>query len=526
MPRTLPVTPIIVGPSQLQEPYKKANNSYDPAAIGRFGFKTPGDMRSFLRSDSGKIALSIILEQAMQQKQDEQREQLALQEQLRRRQQLLALLLGAFLHKKAAASELRQAISEQIKHLKELTNKPKANTSASKEYYSAMENSYRSSLDALQSVIDEKTQAAEQLDKDIEQLLQEQESLESKHQIFDDSLSDITSLDQPALEQLIDESSTVLDDYMTNIQTLLEEDKVSEAQELLQKHNAHVAKRAAAEDMLALKKMKPLTAQASGLSSDDITASIQTNDRPQYYDQEGQATQDPLQIAYIVPQHLQLELRQQTQMNAKGENVQTLYLVPSGRLGPGESIDNLSPEEKSTAQKTFDRHQPQITSVLKTVQDIKAKERAAFEARSKPVLQADQKQQAELAELQNQKRGLESELAQLENLMQPRPKPSPSKTAETTNSYRQVLHSLKVMRLKAPEKEEVQQLKKEIQGMCPETEKRNIPKLKAGQVISKEQMQRILSLLGSSSGTLTEINQPRFSSTAPSPFSTVPKPGK
>ena len=462
--------------------HKNHTKSFDPKDIGLYGFKSPKDFEAFLRTSNGKITMAIIADVIKEQLMQQQQQELEYQRLLSRRIAMISLMLLGLAYKKHAHAKWIDAAYERIKRINELN----ANSQKqAKNQYKEVIDAYQEGLNSLQKSMRQTEEEANQVENELNALAKDQEHMERQHNAFDKALEDVFDAPVETLQQEMETVDGELNDVMEEIQSLLENGQEDEAREKLALHNAKVARRAAAQEMLDLKS---------------------NESKFNYYDENGASVSDANAHSYVVPNEMQL---------VRDPNTDEFLLLKAGTLTEDSSFDSLPEEVKESGKKEFARREPEIRSVRSTVNQKKELECKAFEERCKPVVERSEYLQEKIVQQKNLQLGLQAELAQIQSLQQqhsPTPKAQPSIGAtnspntankDTTSTYR---HLLQLMQLK-PTSEQVHRLEDQIKSdrgadLTPQ-EKRELQEIKPGQRILPGQMEKIMNLLANTGATVT-----------------------
>ena len=485
------------------KPQDLSSIPFDAKDLGRFGFKNPGEMQAFLKTDTGKIAQSIIGEVIQAELMKKQQQQLDYQSLLHRLRHRIAALLIGLAYKNKAHARLVQAATDRIEIVKK-NNNHSTQTTAKKEQQASIK-AYEKSLDAMHeamTIIDKEAIAVEDT---LFVLAKDQERMEYGHNLFDKSLDELLNIHEDELQKIIHTTPDILRSIMDEIQTHIEENQDDKAMELRAKHNALVAKNAAAQEVLCFKR--------------------QTSEF-RFYDADGNAVQtnnnQQAQPHFAIPAKMNLILVR-TQNNE-------LALLSPDLVNNGKIAANTPPDAINAGKKAFATLEPEILAVHASIAKKKQAECQRFDERCKPVVARVEELQKMIITIGDKSHAIQTELSKLKSLQtSPRPQPdakAPMSAMQSspTQSYR---HLLRLMQLN-PTKEQVHRFEDTITRDCDNNlspaEKKELQSIKPGQTIMPSQMARIMELLANTGTSVTQQQQEVRS--APTPMQTVPSPLK
>ncbi|KTD48278.1 hypothetical protein [Legionella quateirensis] len=352
-----------------------SNEDYRPTInLGRFGLKTPEDVKKFLHSPAGEAVIGEIGAEIALEKAIEEERQFEQQQQRLLMSRIQALLFLWFLDKKAHASDkIKEIVMQQNEQAIERAKTPVPETKSA-----AIDKSIKSvdtSLANYSSAL-EKIEAKEKvLDQKMEQLEAEKSLMEEKYNIFDynmnifeQSLDDNPDLSPEEIQQKLidlDAQAIALDD---EIQKLIEMDRDEEAYALREVWKGLSSQVGAYNDMLDVHRNEKYYVNADG----DTVSS---------------------------PKEAELTLNANQKL-VKDENGQ-LHLIKS--TDDWEKIKE-DPEAKAAARKGYEaiKQNPDAMSVKKLIQHNKGLENDFHSQRVQEVVALKQETQAQKTLINNE----------------------------------------------------------------------------------------------------------------------------
>lgn len=521
-------------PNQLEQLLKINNAEEDkkkPDSIGRIGLKTGNDVSKFIKSAAGKTVEKIIHDildniKAMQEK--ERQRQIDRQLMMRR---IKGLLLLAFLYKKHARAdsrlhhlyqeEIKRIINEGKKAYKAGYNSVVSPQAAVSEINAIYALAGKIASNALDQKLKEAALVEKQLRAELDAIQRHQDSIQHRYAVFDTHIN-------------------ALDNHYDGLADLSEEDQISEMERriteinnAIQEHTTAMQKAILAnKDVILVQRMPELNGLfIQRVDMLDMLAMLK-NERA-LFNADGQPVKSFREADFILPTSHKL-------VKQDGR----FYL-----LREGQDFNSLTEEEKTKAHQAFERAKPDITNVRKLINQNRELETHTLNERNEQVTRRHNDLQAEIKSLASQSNTVQQAAqASTDALMQdptvgdlaariPTPKPTmkanvrePEKTTHSSvsQSYREVL---KTMSKNSPQT--VQDLKNDFRLIM----ERELTQFKAGKTATPSMVRSLLTYIERIGGrsaydpsittvprpTPTRSNEPE-KSTAPTPFSRVPKP--
>lgn len=250
---------------------EKSKEDYRPTLnLGRFGLKTPEDVKKFLHSPAGEAVIGemgakLSLDKAIQEEQQlEQREHRLLMSKIQ------AILFLWYLESKAHASDkVKEAVIKQnekaIENAK--THTPEKSNNVIQESIKSVDNTLSNYTTAMQSIQAKETK----LDKKMAKLENEGAHIEAKYDIyeanldlFEQGLDANPELSKTEIETKLAELTAQMDEHSYEVDRLLSEDKEDEARALMHALNGLNLQAANLHDMLAMHNQEKHFADAEG----------------------------------------------------------------------------------------------------------------------------------------------------------------------------------------------------------------------------------------------------------------------
>ncbi len=263
----------------LQNMDEKSKEDYRPTLnLGRFGLKTPGDVKKFLRSPAGEAVIGelgaqLALEEAIKEEQQfEQREHTLLMSRIK------SMLFYSYLESKAhAASKVRDAIIAQnekaIENAK--TPPPQTQQSAASEKIKNIDNTLNNYSKAMKGV-EEKEQM---LDEKMAKLENESAHLEAKYDVyeanllaFEQELDENPELSAEEITERLDALKAKMDAHTDEVHRLLGEGQEDDARVLLHALVGLNLQAANLHDMMAVHNKEKHMVDEAGNPTESIKA--------------------------------------------------------------------------------------------------------------------------------------------------------------------------------------------------------------------------------------------------------------
>jgi effector protein LidA len=392
-------------------PSEEDLNPNSPINVGRFGFKTPTDLKVFLLSPAGEAKMGEIGAHLSEEKAKTEEQQFALQEEEKKHSSIKIYLLLWLMENDAKAENV---LREQIDLINQKTieqgkipspeSKPKE-TSGLQEAFAHYDTTIKQHQEEYS-----KLEAQEaRLGKRMENLVQQQKDLAGKYEIYNNSLEEFTKssktyeeMSAADLGNSIKDMEIELNEKTDKIFSLLETgdpaDEV-QARQLLHEQNALNMQIATLKDLLATK----------------------SGDK-QFFDASGTPTDSQTDAMYVVNEGQKI-------VEKDGQ----YYLIKSD-----QQLDDLSAEEQSAAQDAFQGSLHELMSVKQAVKHTETLEHEFFSDEINKVSTQQQNCVEEKMKLDNQIKLMQSVRATLAqqpddpnaNLDTPKPMPVPSKSGK------------------------------------------------------------------------------------------------
>ena len=250
---------------------KTSNEDYRPTInLGRFGLKTPEDVKKFLHSPAGEAVIGEIGAELALEKAIEEERQFEQQQQRLLMSRLQALLFLWFLDKKAHASDkIKEIVMQQNEQAIERakTPAPETKSTAIAESIKSVDTTLANYSTAIKN-IEAKEKA---LDKKMEQLEVEQVLMEEKYNIFEynmnmfeQSLDENPNLSPEEIQQKLGVLDAQIIEKEDEIQKLIEMDRDDEAHALRAVMQGLYSQVAGFNDMLAVHQNEKYYVNADG----------------------------------------------------------------------------------------------------------------------------------------------------------------------------------------------------------------------------------------------------------------------
>ncbi|MBL7479815.1 hypothetical protein [Legionella bononiensis] len=248
-----------------------SNEDYRPTInLGRFGLKTPEDVKKFLHSPAGEAVIGEIGAEIALEKAIEEERQFEQQQQRLLMSKIQALLFLWFLDEKANASDkIKEIVMQQNEKAIERakTPVPETKSTAIDKSIKSVDSTLANYSTALKN-IEAKEQA---LDKKMEQLETEKVLMEEKYNIFEynmnmfeQSLDENDSLSPEEIQQKLEVLDAQIIEKYAEIQKLIEMDKDDEAEALRPVIQGLHTQVAGFNDMLAVDRNEKYYVDANG----------------------------------------------------------------------------------------------------------------------------------------------------------------------------------------------------------------------------------------------------------------------
>lgn len=404
---------------------EKSKEDYRPTLnLGRFGLKTPEDVKKFLHSPAGEAVIGemgakLSLDKAIQEEQQlEQREHRLLMSKIQ------AILFLWYLESKAHASDkVKEAVIKQnekaIENAK--THTPEKSSSyAIQESIKSVDKTLSNYSTAMQSIQAKETK----LDKKMAKLENEGAHIEAKYDIyeanlelFEQGLDANPELSKTEIETKLAELTAQMDEHSYEVDRLLSEDKEDEARALMHALNGLNLQAANLHDMLAMH-----------------------NQEKHFADAEGNPVKSIKDAQFI------LNMDQKLVKDDAGE----LHLIKATDDNVNEVWDAIKrdPDAKAAAHSDFQnlKQNPEAMSVKKVVQHNKVMENTGHSQQVAEVVKLQGDNQAQKLLVGNQISQLKADrgnllkqanqsLAEMDSTSPSiSPKPTPSPTANVSAS--------------------------------------------------------------------------------------------
>lgn len=383
--------PILMSPLPVdgrpQVAIKDQQNPYwELQLIGKFGLKTPLEMKMYLSSPAGEAMLESILEEiiALEEMQEAEREEY-LAKELNHHRMLLFIVLSMLASRHAHADALRELIQQQLEdRLKH--HQPTSFPSSASQTIDTAISTYQQSAIVLHQNLADKLTESETLETDWLAFESQTQALQARHQTLDNQLLALedywqTPLDPTGADQMnqqLDALTERMDTRQQTIQELLQAGHDEEAMSMLHEYNG-------------------MLLQAQGWHE---IQGVMSGDK-HLFSSDGERVSTFSEAEFIVPSE------QKIVKGADGQH----YLI-----GADQTLNQMEQKDREKAHQTFEEARPTLTTIKTIVEDNKTKELALHEQRRITIHKRSESLQIEVLTINNQ----------LNQLQTTKPGPSPT----------------------------------------------------------------------------------------------------
>lgn len=250
---------------------KNSKEDFRPTLnLGRFGLKTPEDVKKFLHSPAGEAVIGemgakLSLDKAIQEEQQlEQREHRLLMSKIK------AILFLWYLESKAhASSKVKEAIMKQNEKAIENSkiHTPEKPATAIKQSIASVDSTMDNFFEALKIIQAKETkldQKMAKLENDGAHIAAKYDIYEANLDLFDQQLDNEPELSKSEIEKKLQDLAEKMDEHSFEVDRLLSEDKEDEARALLHALTGLNLQAASLHDMLAVHNQEKHLADEKG----------------------------------------------------------------------------------------------------------------------------------------------------------------------------------------------------------------------------------------------------------------------